>query len=282
MRDRTSSLMVAIAVIAVGLSPGATASAQTSQIDRDRTARIYPLVGWMKDAGQAGSISGDVAETLGIGKGEEVATLAMIYRDTTGLQYSFHLVRDHPDIMILIRTTPDIADSWKIVGTGAIERSVHVDEHDKVFLYKFQPRLFDETLSFFEARVREARRQAPAKQNPAIATAPADASPTTAAAPWAQPPDAAIAPANSVAVLIERGNQYNLNSDYAHAIADFNEAIRRDSSSAPAFYGRAAVYYNMGDYDRAIQDYDQVLRLDPRNGMAVTFRALTYEKKNQR
>ena len=125
----------------------------------------------------------------------------------------------------------------------------------------------------------EARREVPAK--PAGAVDPAE-TPPISAAPWAQPSDASIGPANSVAELIQRGNQYNLNSDYAHAIADFNQAIRLDSNSAPAFYGRAAVYYNMGDYDRAIQDYDQVLRLDPRNGMAVTFRALTYEKKNQR
>lgn len=278
MRYRTSSLVVVAALIAAGLSLGVAASAQTPQIDRSRAERLYPLIAWAKDGGQAGSILGDVAATLGIGKGEEVPTLAMIYRDTTGLQYSFHVVKDQPNIMILIRSTPDISDSWKIVGTGAIERSVHVDEHDKVFQYKFQPRLFDETLSFFEARVREARREVPAK--PAEAADPAEA--PASAAPWAQPSDASIGPANSVAELIQRGNQYNLNSDYAHAIADFNQAIRLDSNSAPAFYGRAAVYYNMGDYDRAIQDYDQVLRLDPRNGMAVTFRALTYEKKNQR
>jgi tetratricopeptide (TPR) repeat protein len=279
MRYRTSSLVFIAALIAAGLSLSVAASTQTPQIDRSRAERLYPLIAWAKDGGQAGSILGDVAATLGIGKGEEVPTLAMIYRDTTGLQYSFHVVKDQPNIMILIRSTPDISDSWKIVGTGAIERSVHVDEHDKVFQYKFQPRLFDETLSFFEARVREARREVPAKPDGAVD--PAE-TPPISAAPWAQPSDASIGPANSVAELIQRGNQYNLNSDYAHAIADFNQAIRLDSNSAPAFYGRAAVYYNMGDYDRAIQDYDQVLRLDPRNGMAVTFRALTYEKKNQR
>lgn len=271
MRYRISTVAILVALVAAVLIQAA--GAQTAPTDRNRAEKFYPLAVWVKDAGQAGSILGDVAQALGVGTGEEVATLAMIYRDTNGLQYSFHLVKDRPDIMIMIRSTPDIADSWKLVASGAIERTVHVDEHDKVQARKFQPRLFDETLQFFRDRLREANRAAPV-QNPAAL--PAEPPPAAAAA------NALLPPANGVAALIERGTQYNLNSNYERALADFTEAIRQAPNSAQAYYGRAAVYYNIGDYDRAIQDYDQVLRIDPRNSSAVTFRALTSDMKNQR
>jgi tetratricopeptide (TPR) repeat protein len=269
MHYRVSKIVPVVALL-VAVSMQA-ASAQTAPIDRNRAEKLYPLAAWAKDVGQAGSILGDVAQALGVGTGDEVATLAIIYRDTSGLQYSFHLVKDRPDIMIMIRSTPDIADSWKIVANGAIEHSVHVDEHDKVSVRKFQPRLFDETLDFFRDRLREANRAAPVPaalpgETPAAAVAIANA---------------ALSPANGVAALIARGTQFNLASNYDRAIADFTEAIRQAPNSAQAYYGRAAVYYNIGDYDRAIQDYDQVLRIDPRNSSAVTFRALTLEMKNQ-
>ncbi len=284
MRYRISKIVYVVALLAAMLLQVATVNAQTTQqTDRNRAERLKPVIEWLEQERQGGSIVGDVAAALGIGAGEEVPTIAKIYRDTTGLQYSIHRVRNRPDVMILIRSTSDISDSWKIVRTGAIERSVHVDEQDKVHVFKFQPRLFEETLNFFEARVREVGVEAPATNNqPAAAVDPAAAPPAAPAAPWFQPPDASIGPVTNVAALIERGTKYNLNSDYDRAIADFNEAIRLDPNSAAAFYGRAAVYYNMGDYDRAIQDYDQVLRIDPRYNMAPMFRALTYEKKNQR
>ncbi len=273
MRHRVSRIAIGIALLAALLLQIAPACAQTAPIDRSRAEKLYPLAAWTKDSGQAGSILGDVAQALGVGSGEEIATLAMIYRDTNGLQYSFHLVKDRPDIMVMIRSTPDIADSWKILGNGAIERSVHVDEKDKVSVRKFQPRLFDETLDFFRDRLREANRAAPPP--PAL---PADTPPAAAEVASG---NVAFGPANGVAALIARGTQYNLASNYDRAIADFTEAIRQAPNSAQAYYGRAAVYYNTGDYDRAIQDYDQVLRIDPRNSSAATFRALTLDMKNQ-
>ncbi len=284
MRCRISNIAFVVASIAAVFLQVAIAGAQTAQHpNRNRVERLRPIVEWLEQERQDGSIVGDVAAALGLGTGEEVATIAKIYRDTAGLQYSIHRVGDRPDVMILIRSTSDISDSWKIVRTGSIERSVHVDEQDKIHVAKFHPRLFEETLNFFEARVREVRVAAPAANNQSTAAlAPAAAPSAAPAAPWLQPADASIAPANNVAALIERGTKYNLNSDYDRAIADFNQAIRLDANSAAAFYGRAAVYYNMGDFDRAIQDYDQVLRIDPRYNMAIAFRALAYDRKNQR
>lgn len=274
MYYRTSRIAFVVALLSAVFAAVLVqaAGAQTAPIDRSRAEKLGSMAAWVRDAGQAGSILGDVAQALGIGTGDEVATLAMIYRDTNGLQYSLHLVKERPDMMILIRSTPDIADSWKIVATRAIEHSVHVDEQDKVSVRKFQPRLFDETLEFFRDRLREANRAAPA---------PTAEIPLAAATPGAPPADAPMGLANGVAALIQRGTQYNLASNYDRAIADFTEAIRQAPNSAQAYYGRAAVYYNIGDYDRAIQDYDQVLRIDPRNSSAVTFRALTYDMKNQ-
>lgn len=283
MRCRISNIAFAVASIATVFLQVAAAGAQTAQQpNRNRAERLRPIVEWLEQERQDGAIVGDVAAALGIGTGEEVPTIAKIYRDTAELQYSIHRVRDRHNVIILIRSTSDISDSWKIVGTGAIERSVRVDEQDKIHVAKLHPRLFEETLSFFEARVREVRVATPAVNNQSTALAPAAAPPAAPAAPWFQPPDASTAPANNVAALIERGTKYNVNSDYDRAIADFNQAIRLDSNSAAAFYGRAAVYYNMGDFDPAIQDYDQVLRIDPRYNMAITFRAMAYEQKNHR
>lgn len=284
MRFWVSKTAFVIGLIAAVLLPAASAGAQTIPPSvRERAERLKPVIEWVESERKSASIAGDVALALDIGLGEEVATIAKIHRDATGLQYSFHIVRDHPEFLVLIRSNSEVSDSWKVFRTGFIDRSVHVDEQDKINVSAFQPRLFDETLRFFESSVRAVNNAAPAAPNaPAAAASPAEPPPAMTSLPWLRPPAAPMAPADSFAALISRGTEYNLNSDYARAMADFNEAIRLNSNSAAGYYGRAAVYYNMGDYDRALQDYDRVLQIEPKNAMASMFRALTDEKKTQR
>jgi tetratricopeptide (TPR) repeat protein len=52
------------------------------------------------------------------------------------------------------------------------------------------------------------------------------------------------------------------------AIADFNEAIRLDPNTAPAYRNRGDAYRNKGDKDRAIHDYNQAIGLDPNDAFA--------------
>jgi Tfp pilus assembly protein PilF len=48
--------------------------------------------------------------------------------------------------------------------------------------------------------------------------------------------------------------------DNDRAIADYNEAIRRDPNSALAFDNRGTAYLKKGDNDRAIADYNEAIR----------------------
>jgi len=76
-----------------------------------------------------------------------------------------------------------------------------------------------------------------------------------------------------------RGAAYADNKDYDRAIADNDQAIRLDPSSAIAFYNRGVAYADKKDYDRAIADYDQAIRLDPNYAHAFNNRGVAYESK---
>src|SRR5579871_392087 len=69
--------------------------------------------------------------------------------------------------------------------------------------------------------------------------------------------------ANLVSALLNRGNAYDDQKDYAHALIDYNEAIRLDSQNALAYYNRGLSYAHQSDYLRAIADYGEAIRLDP-------------------
>jgi len=75
------------------------------------------------------------------------------------------------------------------------------------------------------------------------------------------------------------GNAYVKTGDYDRAIANFNEAIRRDPKYAFAFSQRGLSYSRKGDYDRAIADLNEALRLDPKIAFALSQRGLIYGNK---
>ena len=47
--------------------------------------------------------------------------------------------------------------------------------------------------------------------------------------------------------------------DHDRAIADFNAAIRLDSKSAAAYYGRGVAYHRKRDLNNAIADYSEAI-----------------------
>src|SRR6516164_8569996 len=82
-----------------------------------------------------------------------------------------------------------------------------------------------------------------------------------------------FSPAPKTAVAFNnRGMAYQAKGQYDHAIADFDEAIRRDPKLAPAFYNRGLAYGSKDQYDRAIVDFDEAIRLDSRFAFAFNSR----------
>lgn len=82
-------------------------------------------------------------------------------------------------------------------------------------------------------------------------------------------------------VHIRRGDAYADKKDYVRALADYNEAIKLEPTSAEAYNGRGAVYDNQGQPDRAIDDFDQALRHYPKYSEAYRNRGVAYSHKGK-
>lgn len=78
---------------------------------------------------------------------------------------------------------------------------------------------------------------------------------------------------------VSRGNAHADRQDYAQAIADYGEALKRDPTRAVVFYDRAAAYRMKRDYDKAIADYDRAIELNPRYEGAFVNRGVAYAGK---
>jgi tetratricopeptide (TPR) repeat protein len=90
--------------------------------------------------------------------------------------------------------------------------------------------------------------------------------------------DSAIDPRNPDALnLYRRGATLDALGQDERALSDFNEAIRLDSKSAMAFFGRAALLATRKRaYQRAIEDLDKVIALEPANADAWMRRGDAY------
>src|SRR6185295_2580534 len=64
------------------------------------------------------------------------------------------------------------------------------------------------------------------------------------------------------AAFNDRGDAYIKNSDFDHAIEDYDHAIELVPEYALAFGGRALAYAGKFEYERAIEDYNQAVFLD--------------------
>jgi tetratricopeptide (TPR) repeat protein len=77
--------------------------------------------------------------------------------------------------------------------------------------------------------------------------------------------DLTTARASLADALVERGAIRYHRGDLDLAIADYDQAIRLDSTDADTFKNRGSAYQAKGDLGRAIRDYEQAVRLDPRS-----------------
>jgi tetratricopeptide (TPR) repeat protein len=67
--------------------------------------------------------------------------------------------------------------------------------------------------------------------------------------------------------------------EYDRAIADFDESIRLDPTSAWTFNNRGTAWYARADLDRAAADFDQAIRLDPKYALAYNNRGEVHKDK---
>jgi tetratricopeptide (TPR) repeat protein len=78
---------------------------------------------------------------------------------------------------------------------------------------------------------------------------------------------------------INRGAAYKGKGQLDRALADFDEAIRREPKNATFFAHRADAYNSLAQSDKAIADCDEAIQLDPKNMSAFSMRAVAFEKK---
>jgi Zn-dependent protease len=71
----------------------------------------------------------------------------------------------------------------------------------------------------------------------------------------------------------QRGSAYLQLGDYARAVADFDEAARRQPDLPPVYLNRGRARAALGDYDRAAADYTEALRIDARYAPAYNYLA---------
>lgn len=73
---------------------------------------------------------------------------------------------------------------------------------------------------------------------------------------------------------IERGILWNDRHEYDRAIADFDRALRIDSSDAPTFHNRGFAWLSKREFGKALADFDAAIRLDPRYAFAYNNRGV--------
>ncbi len=68
---------------------------------------------------------------------------------------------------------------------------------------------------------------------------------------------------NLAVIFNNRGNGYDDQNDFAHAIADYNESIRYNSQNPTAYLNRGLSYSFHHEYSRAVADLNEAIRLNP-------------------
>lgn len=79
-----------------------------------------------------------------------------------------------------------------------------------------------------------------------------------------------------------RGHIYYLQRKYEEAIEDFNKAVAIDSDDSSHFISRGEAYTDKRQYDKAIEDFNKAISLDPENAQTYIDRGYVYDKKGSK
>lgn len=68
------------------------------------------------------------------------------------------------------------------------------------------------------------------------------------------------------AIAREEGNKKFKAGDFAGAVKDYTESIKRDPSDARGYNNRAAAYMKLVAFPEALKDVDEAIKVDPKFG----------------
>lgn len=77
-----------------------------------------------------------------------------------------------------------------------------------------------------------------------------------------------------------RGEAYAAKGDTDHAIADYNEAMRRNPAAAWPYELRSKIHFEKGEIDEALGDCNSAVRLEPGNAGRHNCPAIVLLKKD--
>jgi Tfp pilus assembly protein PilF/uncharacterized RDD family membrane protein YckC len=86
-------------------------------------------------------------------------------------------------------------------------------------------------------------------------------------------------PADLAVDFFERGNAHAGAEDYARAIADYDQALRRNPDDVRALCNMGTAYTFERDFDHAFEAYDHAIRLDPADATTLFDRGQAYLRK---
>ncbi len=87
--------------------------------------------------------------------------------------------------------------------------------------------------------------------------------------------------ANLAILLNSRGISWREKGNDARAMADFDEALRRDPKNATAYSSRGNLHGDRGDNDKALADYGAAIKLNPKLAVAYSNRAVSWLQKGE-
>jgi tetratricopeptide (TPR) repeat protein len=85
----------------------------------------------------------------------------------------------------------------------------------------------------------------------------------------------------NASAYLHRGAAFARRSERSKAVADFTQAARLDPTNPLVYYNRALAHSQVGAYDSALADFTESLRLNPKNDLALFDRGLLHSHKGE-